>query len=111
MIKLSKKNHQFKTKLNPFHQQLKFTKVKLHLFFSIFLSLISLDEASAATGTDDKKISSKNKKKAAAEKKGKGGVDAKTVCFLIIYFKSKEKILKLFLVKSYERISKETRRS
>jgi len=47
------------------------------------LSLISLDEPSAATGTDDKKTSSKNKKKAAAEKKGKGGVDAKTVRFFV----------------------------
>jgi hypothetical protein len=48
------------------------------------LSFICLDEGATATSTDDKKSSSKNKKKGAAEKKGKGGVDAKTVC----HFKS-----------------------
>jgi hypothetical protein len=100
-----KKNRQMKLKLP---QKPKLNQVKFNLSLQNFQSLISLDEA---TGTDEKKTSSKNKKKAAAEKKAKGGVDPKTVrCFSQKRISSKLS-LRLFSVKSYERISKETGRS
>lgn len=63
-----------------------------------FLFSIFLDEASAATGTDEKKSSSKSKKKAAAEKKAKGGVDAKTVRYHIYELSYKKKEIQIYFL-------------
>ncbi|CAF3906438.1 unnamed protein product [Rotaria sp. Silwood2] len=65
-------------------------------------SEIQEDEPAAATGsTDEKKTSSKSKKKAAAEKKGKGGVDAKTLS-LMKEFQKKHEEAKLKALKDEE---------
>ncbi|CAF4568535.1 unnamed protein product, partial [Rotaria sp. Silwood1] len=65
-------------------------------------SEIKEDELAAAIGgTDDKKTSSKNKKKGVAEKKGKGGVDAKTLS-LMKEFQKKQEEAKLKALKDEE---------
>ncbi|CAF3541853.1 unnamed protein product [Rotaria sordida] len=96
-------NKEEKTEVKPIENEvLKEKQTNQNENVSITIqSEIHEDEPSTAAGTDDKKISAKNKKKAAAEKKAKGGVDAKTLS-LMKEFQKKQEEAKLRALKDEE---------